>query len=224
MKVVFVTGAETDAGKTSVTRGLAAALVSRETKTLAVKPFETGCDPDPKDALLLERACGHAGLAHRPAFFRASAPVAPYAASIAGSPVADFDAIQAELRALAATTELLLVEGAGGLLVPIDATHTIADLARALRTSLILVLPNRLGVLSNTHALVIAAASFDLAITAIVLNRVTPDEDASVATNARILREKHQFPVLEFPFLAGASDADLAAACVASGLLALIER
>jgi len=84
---LFVGGTGTGVGKTYVARALARAL-SREAgrAVAALKPLETGCDPDPLDALALAGACGRPELAHHRGLYRVPPPLAPYAATLGGLP------------------------------------------------------------------------------------------------------------------------------------------
>jgi dethiobiotin synthetase len=118
-------------------------------------------------------------------------PVAPAAAT---GPVAiDFGRITACFEALAQRHEFVLVEGAGGWLVPVDRDRTMADLAVAIGLPVILVARNRLGVLNHTLLTVRAIATSGLECRAIFLNSVPDGEagsDRSRASNARVLREQ----------------------------------
>ncbi|MFW6051735.1 MAG: dethiobiotin synthase [Myxococcota bacterium] len=221
MRGFFVTATGTGAGKTFVTRGLAAALRRRGHSVGALKPLETGCHPDPTDALALARACGQPGLARADGLYRVAPPLAPYAATLAGCPAPPAPARLAERsRALLRSFDVALVEGAGGLLVPLDATHTMADLAAEIGLPLLLVAHDALGVLSFTLTACEAARSRSLPLAAVVLTRherQVPD-DPSREANARILAERlHPVPVLTFPCCPDDDDA-LARAAAEAGL------
>lgn len=189
MRGFFVTATGTGAGKTTLTASLARTLRAERISVAALKPIETGVDPIAADARALADASGDPSLADDPRWYRARLPAAPYAATLEGEPPVDVARLVDGARDRA-RDRIALVEGAGGLLVPLDREHTIADLARALGLPLILVAPDRLGVLSDTLAIVAAARAHDLAIAALVLNQTSPDVDASVRTNARILAER----------------------------------
>lgn len=217
MNGLFITGTGTGVGKTWLTRGLAAALHRRGVSVAAIKPLETGCDPDPADALELARACGREELARAPGLYRARPPLAPYAATLEGEPPVDLDAVLAATRDLAA--DVTLVEGAGGLLVPLDAEHTLAELAAALALPLVIVARDGLGVLSATLTTAECAARRGLVLRAVVLSPPNDPHDASPATNARILQERLDCPVLRY---APARDDDAVLADAAERLLAVL--
>ena len=194
----FVTGTGTGVGKTWFGCALAAYLASFEgppelRDVRALKPIETGCDPEPEDARALAEACGQPELVRQPGFVRMRRPLAPYAATLEGEPPVDVDAVVgATLRAMAGA-DFALVEGAGGPLVPIDAEHTMRDLADTLGLPTVLVAPDGLGVLSHT-----LTACETIAPSAVVLSQFGPEEQ-SWATNRAILAERLECPVIAMP-------------------------
>ncbi|MET0387545.1 MAG: dethiobiotin synthase [Polyangiales bacterium] len=198
---VFVTATGTAAGKTLVSTALVRALVARKLRVAGLKPIETGCSPFPADAMLLAHASGDAELAHSPAWYRAGPPLAPYAIELTTSqPPPDFEAITSQVTSIAQTHDCVVVEGAGGLLVPLDRQRSMADLAHALALPLLLVADDRLGVLSYVLAACESAERRSLKVAAVVLNRLRVDPlDPSGSTNHRILRERLQVPILQFP-------------------------
>jgi dethiobiotin synthetase len=111
-----------------------------------------------------------------------------------------------------------LVEGAGGLFVPINRTQLIADLVQALELPVLLVAANRLGVLSHVLAACEAATNRGIRIAAVVLNRSLAD-DESTRTNQVILTERLHCPVIEFPKIERPSEEELVAAAASTGLL-----
>jgi len=197
---LFVTGTGTGVGKTWVTRALALALRARGETVAALKPIETGCDPDPLDALALAHAAGDPELARDPGFYRARAALAPAAVARAGAPAIDYHRVCAAIAARRGATAHLLVEGAGGLLVPLDGTRTIADLVVDLELPLLLVARDGLGVLSHTLTAVESARRRALTIAAIVLREGDPS-DPSIASNLDILETHAGVMTLRFPEL-----------------------
>ena len=190
---------------------------------VALKPIETGVSSGPLDAIAMARACGRPELAHASGLFRAALPVAPYAVCLeTGISVPEPGPLAARVRELAKGADVLLVEGAGGLLVPLTATASIADLARALSLPLLLVAQDQLGVLSSVLTCAESAERHQLALAAIVLvDRGGSDADPSPRTNRRILQERLPVPVLAFPCCRD-DDEVLADAAEQSGLLALL--
>ncbi|MCC6875278.1 MAG: dethiobiotin synthase [Sandaracinaceae bacterium] len=218
MRGLFVSGTGTGVGKTWVTRGLARALARGGERVVALKPIETGCDPEPADAIALARACGRPELARAPGLYRARLPAAPYAAQLEGEPAPDLGALAARARELA-RADLALVEGAGGLLVPATRHQDMADLARALALPIGLVAVDALGVLSDVLAYVEVARARGLAVAWVALTpRVPPS--GSPPHNAAILAERLAIPVQRVA-QAGDEDDALADAVERAGLVEL---
>lgn len=221
MTLLFLSGTGTGVGKTFVSRGLSRALVRRGLPVAAVKPLETGCQPEPEDARALARACGRPELAHAPGLYRAPLPLAPYAATLAGcSPPPALATLAATIRQLLEGAQVQLVEGAGGLFVPYDAEQDLADLAARLGAPIVVVAPDALGTLSYTLSLVACARARGLSVDALVLVRKPLAEpDPSRESNARILAER--LPGLPLFVFAEAVDDDdvLADRAEASGLV-----
>ncbi len=219
---LFITGPATNAGKTFITRALARLARAHHQHPAALKPLETGAEPDPLDALALARACARPELARAPGLFRAALPLAPYAACLeAGAIPPEPAMLAARVRELGAGADPLLVEGAGGLLVPLGPSSSIADLAVLLGLPLLIVAPDQLGVLSSVLTCVEAAHSRELRIAAVVLtDHGNSSADPSTRTNHRILQQRLRMPVLRFPRCDDDDDA-LARAAECCGLLAL---
>ena len=224
MRGIFVSGTGTGVGKTFVTRAIATALRTNGKRVAALKPVETGIDGENLgDAHALARASGRPELAGFAGFYRNPMPLAPYAAALeTGAAPPTVRALVDAVHQAARGSEIVLVEGAGGLFVPIDARETMAELTAALGLPLLLVAQNALGVLSSTLTVAECARARGIELRAVVL--VDPpdgEEDVSTRTNARILDERLGAPVFEFPRTADDDDA-LAIAASSSGLLAAL--
>lgn len=177
MKTYFVTGTDTGVGKTFVSAGILASLRRRGVAVAALKPVETGCDPDPADGALLGAAAGRALV---PYTFRP--PIAPaVAARLEGRPVS-FERIRAALVSLDA--DFCLVEGAGGLLVPYTDDLLAADLVAFLGLPLLVVARASLGTINHTLLTIAEARRRGLPIAGVILDRVVaqagPDEPHNV--------------------------------------------
>lgn len=225
MRGLFISSTGTNAGKTYVTRGLSAAMHARGRRVVALKPLETGVvDLALSDAYALARSCGRPELAEYPGFYRAKSPLAPYAAHLEGEPAAPqvrslVDAVHYAARG----SEFALVEGAGGLLVPLDRRQNMADLTAALGLPLVLVAPNTLGVLSYTLTAAECARARGIELRAVVLvDPAHPEAEPSTRTNAKILDERLGAPVFEFPWVGIDSDEALAQAANTSALVDLL--
>ena len=177
---MFVTGTDTGVGKTLVTAALALALKARGVDAGVVKPVQTG----EGDAAVLEAWAELQEAPEEIAPFSFEAPLAPLVAARLEGRVLDLDEVAARTRALAERHDFTLVEGAGGLLVPVGPDWTIADLAAALGLPLVVVARAGLGTVSHTLLTVAEARRLGLDVLGVVLNG---HEDRSTETNAELI-------------------------------------
>ena len=193
---LLISGTDTAIGKTTVTAAIAAALRRRRYNVGVMKPVETGCEADadgsliPSDAIHLRWAAGRDGEPLEAVCpFRFRAPLAPSVASRLETGPLDFAAIVRSVRAMMARYDPLLVEGAGGLLVPLTDRETFADLARACQLRLLIVVGNRLGAINHARLTVDWARSAGLALAGYVINTLQAENDFAARTNIAVLRE-----------------------------------
>lgn len=191
MRGVFITATGTGVGKTWFACALARALIERRQRVAAIKPIETGCEPNPRDAMALADVCEDRALANAPGLYRARPPLAPYAIAKGGGPsVGSLDVLASRVRGLAQGADWCVVEGAGGVLVPIDAERTFADLASSLGFPAIVLAPNALGVLSHTLTALESLHRRNVPVLAVVLNQVMRnDDDLSTRSNLEVLAD-----------------------------------
>ena len=158
-KAFFVTGTDTEVGKTAVCCALLEAARAAGLRTAAVKPVAAGCDGRGRneDALQLQ-ACMTETMAYsRVNPVALAEPVAPHLAAAHEGITLRVDELADLCRdAMAGDADLVLVEGAGGWRVPLGPRETLADLAAALQLEVILVVGMRLGCIN--HALLTAEA------------------------------------------------------------------
>ncbi len=187
VKGCFVAGTDTGVGKTWVTTRWLRCLRDSGIDAVGMKPVECG---GREDAIAIREACD--GLATLDEINPVSLPEPLAPAAMIGVPRIDFDEILENFERLSMRHSPVLVEGAGGWLVPIDGARTMADLAVALGLPVVLVAANRLGVLSHTLLAVRAIADSGLACRAVFLNdldEAARPDDRSRESNARVLRE-----------------------------------
>jgi dethiobiotin synthetase len=189
----LVTGTDTGVGKTFVTSNLAWYARSKGIDSVGMKPICTG---DNSDVRRLIEACDSCEPEHliNPVWYRT--PVAPYTASIIEDRLIDLSAIREAFETLAGRHSSVLVEGAGGIAVPISVHYDFRDLARDLRLNVIIVSANRLGVLNHTRLTLEAVRAAGLTCSLIALNSVQTDADLSQTTNLSILEHLVDVPVL----------------------------
>ncbi len=185
MRGLFVTGTDTGVGKTEVSCALLLEARAAGLDVGAMKPAESGVAPgQPSDAERLRLAAGGGDEPGLVCPYRFQAPLAPaVAARLAGVEVR-LEVILEAARALAARHAALLVEGAGGLLVPLTPRETFADLAVALGLPVLVVARAGLGTVNHTALTVEALRARRLRVAGVVLNRTAPGDDPSVPHNA----------------------------------------
>jgi dethiobiotin synthetase len=212
VKGFFVAGTDTGVGKTEIARALCTLMRLQGMRPVALKPVETGCEPgEPQDALALREACGSGQSLDEVCPYRFRLPAAPLVAAEAEGLSVDLPRIEA-LVARAASP--IVVEAAGGLLVPLArdpasprAILTNLDLAARLGLPVVLVGRAGLGTLNHCALSFDALARYGVAVAAIVLNRVSAEDDPTVDLNARWVKELTGARVLgPGPFVADASD------------------
>ena len=195
MNGIFVTATDTGVGKTVLTAGLALALRERVHSVGVVKPVQSGAlaaDPE-GDAMLLKRWTGVSETAEEIAPLAFAAPVAPLvAARLEGRTIDLRDAVDG-VRRVAERYCAVVVEGAGGLMVPVGEHWTIGDVAVALRVPLLVVARAGLGTVNHTVLTVFAAQGLGLEIVGVVLNGRS---DGSSETNAQLIEQLAGVPVL----------------------------
>jgi dethiobiotin synthetase len=232
MIAYFVTGTDTGVGKTTVGRALLAAATARGLRTRCCKPVESGCvraadgSLSPEDAEALWLATSRDQPRESACLYCFEEPVAPGVAAERTGQSIDIRAIARHVRALTEpATDLLLVEGAGGLLVPLGGRQTIADLAFALSFPLLIVARPGLGTINHTLLTIESARARGLAISGIIFAADAGLETASMASNAAEIVRASGVPVLgHLPYLPGASLPVLSGAIESSpGLASLLQ-
>jgi len=200
-KGIFITGTDTGVGKTVVAAGLAMALRNRGMKVGVMKPIATGCFGENShlisaDAVyLFEAAENEYAPLTSPVRFRN--PVAPSIASIYEQKEVDLDSIRNAYRQLQKHYDYLIVEGIGGLLVPIKKNYLVANLIREMNLPILIVSHVSLGAINHTLLTVDSALIRGFPIKGIIFNRA-PLVNYSLAelTNPRVIHELTGLPVL----------------------------
>ena len=167
--VLIVSGTGTEVGKTVVTAAIAALAVARGAEVAVVKPVQTGEPPGSGGDLQAVRRLSGVGSTHELARF--PDPLSPEAAArVAGRPPLDLAAAAVFVKQLSGAFDLVLVEGAGGLLVRYDpAGSTIADLAAMLDAPVLVVTTPGLGTLNHTALTLEALSTRRLAAAGVVI-------------------------------------------------------
>ena len=187
MAALFVTGTDTGVGKTFVACALAHAWRAAGRRVGVLKPVETGVEGEPEDVRRLADAAGDRAPLDEVCPYRLRAPLAPAVAAPLEGVVVDVDRIAALIERRAREVDVLVVEGAGGLLVPIAGATTYLDLAVRLRLPLLLVAANRLGTINHCALTARVAAGAGLVMYGFVLSQPAVETDASARSNAETI-------------------------------------
>jgi dethiobiotin synthetase len=204
MRGLFVTATDTGVGKTEVACALLADARARGLDAVGMKPAQSGVVAgEPSDAERLHVACGAVEPLEILCPYSFAAPLAPAVAARVEGRSVSLARIVDGARALATRHAAVVVEGAGGLLVPLTEEATYADLAAALALPVLVVARAGLGTVNHTALTVEALRRRGLALAGIVLNRVAAVDDPSVAHNAaEIARLTGIAPAAALPFVA----------------------
>lgn len=192
----FVTGTDTGVGKTEVSAALLRGLARSGKRPLAFKPYETGVAARgvPADALRLQRAAGGHQALDTISLFRFEPPLAPGIAARAAKRRAPFSRV---LRAFEAFgPKPLVVEGAGGVFVPLDGRLEVIDAIEAMALPVVVVARAGLGTLNHTSLTLEALAARKLEVAGVVLVQGTTPADPSVPFNRPALERR--FPKVRF--------------------------
>ncbi|MFG3273211.1 dethiobiotin synthase [Streptomyces luteogriseus] len=196
MPVLVITGTGTEVGKTIVTAAVAASALAAGRSVAVLKAAQTGVRPDePGDAAEVERLAGPVTTAELARFPEPLAPAT--AARRAGrTPVHPHEVAEAAAK-LATEHDLVLVEGAGGLLVRFDAAGgTLADAARLLSAPVLVVTPAGLGTLNTTELTARELRARGLELAGIVIGSWPADPDLAARCNLADLPDVAGAPLL----------------------------
>jgi len=175
MKGYFITGTDTGVGKTVVTACLGTLLKSRGENVGIMKPIETGVDPEcyssaNSDARFLMEVLGVNDSPEDVCPYRLKHPASPYQAARIEERAIDPAKILERFEKLQSKYSMMLVEGIGGLMVPITQRYNVADLALQMNLSLIIVSRVQIGTLNHTLLTINAASQYGLKVKGVILN------------------------------------------------------
>lgn len=198
---LFITGTDTGVGKTHVAAMIARSLTAAGHRVGVYKPAASGCQLDGEqlvsdDALAIWQAAGRPGELEHVCPQRFQAPLAPHLAAQTEGKRLDPQRLRTGLDYWRDRSDVILVEGAGGLMSPVSDEDFVADLAYDFGFPLLVVVPNRLGMINQALQTLLAAAAFrdGLTIAGMVLNHpCPPGGDPSLAMNREELA-KHAIP------------------------------
>jgi dethiobiotin synthetase len=212
-KGFFVTGTDTGVGKTIITAALIKAAHILGFKACGMKPIETGCKRVeniegnnsliPTDGTFLREITGTGESIDLITPIRFENPLAPLPASEIEDKPIDLDKIKKAYKTLSNRYDVVIVEGIGGLLVPIKRGHFVIDLAKDFGLPIIVVSNPSLGTINHTMLTVNYAINKGLDVAGIIINHNRTSEGTLAEnTNPDIIRRLSPVPVIGiFPYL-----------------------
>jgi dethiobiotin synthetase len=197
MHAIFVTGTDTGVGKTHVGVGLIHAWRRAGRQVGVCKPAESGCENGaPPDATALLAAAQSGQTLDEVCPYRLRAALTPAEAARLEGVRVDFAGLVGQVRAMARRFDVLLVEGAGGLLAPLADDLTYLDFVLATELPVLVVAANRLGCLNHTLLTDRVLQEAGAATLGIVLNDIAAERTPDMASNAAILERMAIAPLL----------------------------
>lgn len=223
MKAAFITATGTDVGKTFVTAGLVRYLRQQKQNVEAFKPVISGFvpeEPEGSDSGILLAALGRpVGMdeIERISPWRFAAPLSPDMAARREGKTVDFEGLIAfSRRALTGAGDAVLIEGAGGIMVPLDERHTVLDWMIALHIPAVLVAGSYLGTISHTLSALDVLRRYDVGVRCIVVSETPGSPVRLDETVSAIARFAKPVEVIALPRLKSATDPHPAFARIAS--------
>ncbi|MDE2447795.1 MAG: dethiobiotin synthase [Gammaproteobacteria bacterium] len=205
-KGFFVTGTDTGVGKTVAAAALTRALVARGLRVAVMKPVASGSDPTPaglrnSDALTLMAAANVTAPYEVVNPYCFLPPISPHIAAREAGATIDLALLRSRFDMLAAASDCVIVEGAGGWLAPISASATMAELAAALSLPVLLVVGLRLGCLNHALLTRESLAARGTAFAGWIANAIDPHFDRAAENLATLIARLDEPPLAYVPFL-----------------------
>jgi dethiobiotin synthetase len=203
--MIFITGTGTGVGKTTIAQAIIFALRARGIKVGVFKPVETGClkvsgRPFPKDADLLLKASQAKFSLEEVCPYRFLDPLCPAEAASKGE--ISLDLIMEQFQKIRRENEIVIVEGAGGLLVPLTDQLFILDLIRLMNLPILLVSEDVLGTINHTLLSIWVARAQGLKIKGVILNQLKPWLGLDAKTNLFYIKTRGNIDTIaKFPYL-----------------------
>ena len=198
---LFITGTDTGVGKTLVTAGLAASLRSSGIDIGVMKPIETGYSPRSSDSAFLMRAAGVDDPLDDVSPYRFKLPLSPFAAAMMEKIPIHIKKIERAFHRLLRKHRGVLVEGAGGLFVPITRVSFMVDLALRLNLPLLIISRTNLGTLNHTLLTVEVAKRRGTQVAGVIFNHLVERKGLAERTNPEVIKPFLGVPILgEIPY------------------------
>lgn len=208
-KGIFITGTDTGVGKTVLAGALAATLRAQGISVGVMKPFATGCALKngkwvSPDTLFLKKCAGVPDSVEEISPLRFRSPLAPLVAATLEKRKINFSHLKEAFLKLKTRYDYLIVEGIGGIMVPLTAQKTVVDLAKFCGFPVLVVSRLGLGTLNHTLLTLSECRKHQLKIAGVVFNNGAKKRKKSLAekTNPKVLKKLGAVPVFaDFPYL-----------------------
>jgi dethiobiotin synthetase len=233
VKGFFITGTDTGVGKTVITAALIQAIGLLGLKVCGMKPIETGCLKSesrvesselrikdrvliPSDGMFLKKTAGMDDPIDLVTPIRLENPLAPLPASEIEDIPVDIEKIKRAYTELSKKYEVIVVEGIGGLLVPIKRDYFVLNLARDFGLPIIVVSRPGLGTINHTLLTVNYAIKEGLTVAGIIINYSQPPEGTPAEeTNPEVIKQISPVPIIGiFPYLENKEGTNISEAAV----------
>jgi dethiobiotin synthetase len=205
-KGIFITGTDTGVGKTYIAERLVSGFRDKGIDVGVMKPAETGCHHRagrliPRDALRLMKAAGNVDPLALINPYRFKEPLAPFVAAQRAGEIIDPRIITSSFKTLCSKHEFMIVEGAGGIMVPLTRHYSYCELASTLKLPVVIVARPGLGTISHTLLTISALRLQDITIAGIVINYAI-NQKAGLAekTSFSVIAEISKLPILGIVF------------------------
>ncbi|NJD54875.1 MAG: dethiobiotin synthase [Nitrospirae bacterium] len=209
-KGFFITATDTGVGKTIIAGALIKVIQSFGIKTCAMKPVESGCGKEgdiliPYDGTFLRQAAHMEEPMRLITPYCFENPLSPYAAAEIEGRTINIDEIKKAYYTLYRSYESIIVEGIGGLMVPLKKDYYVVDLAKEFALPLLIVAKPGLGTINHTMLTVNYALEAGLEVAGLIINYSRPSENSlAEKNNPKVLEEICPVPVIgTFPYLKG---------------------
>ncbi|WP_391560625.1 dethiobiotin synthase [Robertmurraya sp.] len=198
MNGFFVTGTDTGVGKTIIACGLAAVLKEKRFDVGVFKPLLSGISrDDPESDTSLLKKMSQTYLSHEDITpFEFKEPLAPYVAGKLEGKLIGIEEVLHYWEMIRGKHQYFIVEGAGGISVPLGENFLVSDLIKALELPIVIVARPNLGTINHTFLTVQYAKSMGLRIAGIVINGISDHPDLAEITNPKLIEELCGVPIL----------------------------
>ncbi len=209
MTRLFVTGTDTGVGKTYVSCLIAEALREAKINVGVIKPVETGCKEKngiliPSDGFALKNASGSNDPIEMIVPYRFRTPLAPFMSSLIEKKSISILKIKKTCREVFKQHTLTVIEGAGGLLVPITRNYTYLNLIKDLKSDVIVVAGNKLGVINQLMLTLFCLRQNRIEPLLVILNNLSQEKEIAEKTNLTALQKLPiGLPVIELDYNKG---------------------